>query len=255
MKEIAVLFSGGIDSTYISANFAKEYDIIHLLTYTSPHHVFKWKCLINLKKLKKRYGERKFRHEIIDVGSTFKVLSGGYRKIIKDCIKTGYSHIGCISCRIAACIEVIKYCRKYNILQVADGYNPAQFFDVVEKRFQADLIPLFYERHGIKRSAPLQDYYKVTRKLPQNEKYSNKIKNIFYPKVSRDPQISEFERLGFYKGVKIKDLDLLNQQSCLLAIVSHVMGPAMKIKYRDVFEYIGKKMKLGDRLLTEKSTA
>ena len=75
IKEIAVLYSGGTDSTCVAFLMAKEVDKVHLLVYKRFGLFSIDNIATNVKKLTERFGEDKIVYKVIDLDKLFKEVS------------------------------------------------------------------------------------------------------------------------------------------------------------------------------------
>ncbi|MGM5487323.1 MAG: hypothetical protein ACQESG_00065 [Nanobdellota archaeon] len=178
--ETALLFSGGIDSTYTALLVGKETDV-HLLTYRNGYGQFFF------NRARKRYHELKrhgqFTHHPLSIKSLFRTL------YLKDC--TDYPAFAwCLSCKLAMHIRTINHCRMYNIKQVYDG-SAADTAEMVEQSTTAhNLIKELYAAHSITFSSPAY-------------------------KISREQKKDFLQKKGFRLGIQIFNRNMGIQPKCI----------------------------------------
>lgn len=156
MNEIAILFSGGTDSTAVVALLAEKYDKIHLISYKrfGIFNIENTRSVIT--ELREKYGD-KFNHHIIDFNETFKKLS--YGNYLKSLFKFGFMNLSsCGLCKLGMHVETIIFCLKNNIKYVYDGANknmgsvfPAQMPAVLDE------FKKMYHQYGIEYGNPVVD--------------------------------------------------------------------------------------------------
>ena len=157
MKKIAVLYSGGTDSTCAVTLLLKKFDKVHLLTYKR----FGLFCInnieANVKKLKDKFGLDKFVYKVINVDKLFKHVS--YAKYYYNLKKHGFFLLStCGLCKLAMHIRTLIYCLENSIEYVCDGANknakyfPAQMPEVINE------IKNMYARYGIVYLTPVFDF-------------------------------------------------------------------------------------------------
>ena len=74
VNEVALLYSGGTDSTYTATLMTKIYDRIHLLSYDRFGFSNAEYSRVNIHKLKEKFGEERFVHNIINIDKEFTIL-------------------------------------------------------------------------------------------------------------------------------------------------------------------------------------
>jgi len=188
IKNISLMFSGGIDSTYCATKLVKDFDKIHLLNYSNGYgHFF-------LKKSKKRYLELKrvlgdkFVYSFSSVKPIFEKLL--INDLPKDMDKYSSAFIWCLSCKLAMHSQSIIYNKLNKINFSTDGSS----FDTSEMVEQTPLsISL------------IQNHYK---------KYGIEFEPVAY-KVPRKDKIKKIKKLGIKTGISIMDRNIGIQPKCI----------------------------------------
>jgi len=152
--QVAVLFSGGTDSTLTSALVQERFETVHLVTYNRMGFHSTENTGVNAQMLKDRYGDERFVHEIIRVEKLFKWIS--YERYLQNIYRHGlYMLSTCGLCKLAMHMRTVKYCVDHGIHHVADGANqamsmfPAQMKPVIEKMQE------MYEHFGVTYGNPV----------------------------------------------------------------------------------------------------
>ncbi len=137
-KSVAILFSGGTDSTLTAALLTKEFNIIHLITYNRFGFHETDNTEAQAKALQKKYPNHKFIHVFINVDKLFEHIS--YENYFSNLKEFGLFNLStCGLCKLSMHVRTIIYCLDNNILEVADGANqamtmePAQMKPVIDK--------------------------------------------------------------------------------------------------------------------------
>jgi hypothetical protein len=166
MNKAVVLFSGGIDSTYLAVRSVLSYDKLILNTYKVPGMIntaFSKKSASQVCKLYKD----KIRHNIIDIREFIYSLRGGIKDCIRDNVKYGFFCSWCLGCRLSMHLFTIGFCKENNITTVLEGSN---FYDSESLAQNEDVINAIrgiYEEEGIKFKTPF--YYEDDLSLSKNK--------------------------------------------------------------------------------------
>ncbi len=160
---VAVLYSGGSDSTLSTVLIQDKYKKIHLVSY-ERFGVFSIRNTeVYVKTLKEKYGEDKFVHSVINIDKLFKYLS--YHSFFKNLGKHRFFLLStCGFCKLAMHVRTIVYCLEHNISAVCDGANKGMDIYPAQMKPVLDLVQDLYESFGITYLTPVFDYD------PPNEK-------------------------------------------------------------------------------------
>lgn len=156
-NETATLFSGGTDSTLTAALMADKYDKIHLITYDRFAFSSVMNPLVNVKKLRDKYGEDRFDFHVINVEKLTRFVF--YERYLHNIRKHGFFLLTiCGLCKLAMHVRTVIFCLENGIPNVCDGANqgmhlfPAQMANVIKE--YGDM----YTRFGITYSNPVFKY-------------------------------------------------------------------------------------------------
>jgi 7-cyano-7-deazaguanine synthase in queuosine biosynthesis len=152
-RQAVILFSGGVDSTYVAAKCAPDYEKLVCITYKVPGMInveFSSKSAAQLKKL---FGD-KIAHEIIDISEFVMFVRGGISRCIKDNLKYGYYYSWCMGCKLAMLLHTIKYCKAAGITTVLDGSNNYDLHALEQHACTKELFAELYRKAGIEFSSP-----------------------------------------------------------------------------------------------------
>lgn len=158
MKEIALQYSGGTDSTAAAVLAAGHFKRVHLLTYhhSGLHRIEN--SMHNIARLRRAFPDVEFRQLILDVDGLFRSVT--YSNYVANLREYGLFNLGtCGFCKLSMHLRTLVYCLEYGIKEVADGANvnsshfPAQMAEVIIE------VRKMYHRFGITYSNPVFEYH------------------------------------------------------------------------------------------------
>ncbi len=126
-NEVAVMFSGGIDSLLSSVLLLKEhrFDKVHLVTFDKGYLEFGVKNnLPNVERLKETFGADRVTHRIVDLKKVHKKIS--VSSFFKDRDKYNTEIRWCVGCRLSMNIGALIFALENNLVGYADGSNREQ---------------------------------------------------------------------------------------------------------------------------------
>jgi hypothetical protein len=154
---VAVLYSGGTDSTASSAILADTFDEVHLLTYTRTGLHNSQNSAYNYNKLTARFPERRFVHRIQDNDLLAQHLSDHRR--LHYVRKFGlFTLQSCGYCALTNHVSTLAYCLRTGVGNSADGithdwpFFPGHMDKVIDK-FRS-----LYSHYGITYHTPVLNF-------------------------------------------------------------------------------------------------
>lgn len=155
-KQAVLLFSGGTDSTAAAILLSRDFDHLHLLTYTHSGSFAPEKSGINVAKLQKRFSNR-FSHLILNTDRLFKKLTYlDYARMVK---RFGVLTLStCGMCKLAMHVRTLLYCLDHGVKTVADGSNRNMSFFPAQMPEVCALIRGLYKTFGIEYTTPVFDF-------------------------------------------------------------------------------------------------
>ena len=115
VKKALVLYSGGLDSTFVAALAAPELDKVHLLTYQVPTMYGVGRTLIHLEELRRLYGPEKIEHDMVDLRPLILLIRGGFFGIVRDCVRYRFAKPVCVGCKIVMHLSTIRHCKQLQL--------------------------------------------------------------------------------------------------------------------------------------------
>jgi len=206
-KEITLMYSGGLDTTYAAIQLAREYDKVHLLTFCNgfcvrPHASKRHVCI-----LKGKFGEDKFEHSIISVKEVLSLFKKG---LIADMLKIRSPLLFDLCCRLSMEVATIFYCLDKGITHATDGNNPdtqGEMFLQQDKYLVA--VDTFFRRHNIQ-------YVRPVRSLKSRDEVIKKLQEY-----GIETGIDSFKKVGV-------TTQLFTQPFCLWAPVAFLFTSRLR---------------------------
>ena len=157
MKRIAILYSGGVDSTAAAVIMAKQFDQVYLLSFKRSGLFNVENTGKNVNLLESKFGKNKFFHSIIEVDKLFQMISSAeYFQSLK---KYGFFTLStCGLCKLAMHVRALIYCLDNDIHHVADGANKHMFYFPDQTAEYINEIKNLYSRFQITYLNPVFDF-------------------------------------------------------------------------------------------------
>ncbi len=214
-KQAIILFSGGVDSTYVAAKCAADYDKLVCITYQVPGMINVEFSKRSADQLKKLFGD-KIVHEIIDISEFVLFVRGGIPSCIKDNLKYGYYYSWCMGCKLAMLLHTIKYCKAAGITTVLDGSNNYDLHALEQHACTKDLFAALYKKEGIEFSSPC--YYE--KELVVSTKAIDAIKrHLSLYKDSTEMRVAFLKEKGINVGKGLGSQYRTTQPSCVTSLL------------------------------------
>ncbi len=164
--DVAVLFSGGSDSSLTASLLSEQHRVVHLITYAHHAMSFPERCLNSLTYLRKAYGEKKFQHTFLDINALMGCLY--FQPLAADLREYGTYALPmcCGACKLAMHVRTIQYCHQHGIHYAADGSNSE-----LSELFPEQMSPVLalyrklYEQYGIEYTNPVFDVGRSDHRL------------------------------------------------------------------------------------------
>lgn len=186
--DVALMFSGGLDSTYAAVTLLEEHDRVHLLTYTNEYgHYAVGRVRRRLRELEQRFPGR-FIQEIISIRELFDALVVDRLAQEYRTYRSGF--IWCLGCKLAMHARSILYCRENGLRYMTDGSSADTDEMVEQMAVSVALVRSLYARWEVSFSTPVYD-------VPRGEKRR------------------VLDGLGFFRGLPVGDRAFFIQPRCI----------------------------------------
>ncbi len=153
--DVALMFSGGLDSTATALALADTHARVHLVTYRNGYgHRHMERARARYDDLVRAAGD-KFTWTLISTKGLFEdlllgSLAADYRKV-----RSGF--VWCLGCKLAMHARSAQFCLEHGIPRMTDGANGETDEMVEQSLLSLSLIRFFYEDHGVEYGAPVYD--------------------------------------------------------------------------------------------------
>ena len=155
-SEVVIQFTGGKDSTSLAILMAKQFQKVHLLTFT--HSLIRDKGLVavNAEKLEGMFGADRFIRAEIAIEDLLRAIYHAH--FVRDIIRyRGYgANNFCGACRLSMVSHTIMYCLEHRISYARDGSNRTGF-DLSQQEWSLPIFKAFYAEFGIDFATPLYE--------------------------------------------------------------------------------------------------
>lgn len=214
-NEVALMFSGGIDSLLAAVVLPEKFEKVHLITFDKGYLEFGIKNnLPNIQRLKETYGEDKFLHEIINIKKIFRRIS--VKTIIKDRKKFETEVVWCVACRLAMNTGALIYALENGLLAFADGSNKEQtpgrdYLAATAENFPSvvDRLKEFAREHAVEFVTPVYEF-------GSREERRAKLRELGF-----DIDYLSMDHGKGIKGMMTKDIFSRSQPMCLSGWLIH----------------------------------
>jgi hypothetical protein len=118
---IAILFSGGMDSTWAAVWALERFRQIHLITYQTDVHRFIDNSRVHAVQLAERYGADRCLHRVIPIHGLHRSIREGFAADYDRYCAGRAAGIMCMGCKLAMHARTILYCVENGVGTAADG--------------------------------------------------------------------------------------------------------------------------------------
>ncbi|MBT5423687.1 hypothetical protein HOK76_04305 [archaeon] len=158
-SKIALMFSGGVDSTMVAYLLAKKYDEILLLTYNNGYgHLFKGRTKNRFNELEDMF-PGKFKFKLSSSKDLFEKIT--INNVLNEYKTHKSGFVWCLGCKLAMHTYSIIYCLENGIALMSDGSSKDTNEMVEQKEITVKLIRKLYKKYGISFVTPV---YNLKRK-------------------------------------------------------------------------------------------
>ncbi len=156
LKDFAVLFSGGLDSTAVPLMIGPHTEGgVHLLTFMHRYGSFfnEW-SRHQIEPLRRVLGSR-VEHQLVDHSEIWREISAA--RMLRDALKYGGHFVCCLGCQSAMMTYGIMYCLERNITNMFICSSVGGEYAVMSMPVTRIRKSAFYRRFGIRYNSPLLD--------------------------------------------------------------------------------------------------
>jgi len=187
-KSVALMFSGGVDSTVAAIELLSDFDQVHLLTFRNGYGHY------GFGRTRRRFAELQARHpgRFVHFEASIRDL---FERICLSTLSEDYARFGsafmwCMGCKLAMHARSIAYCRDNGIGHMSDG-SAADSDEMVEQMLlSVSMVHWLYADYGIEYLVPVYG-------------------------ITRDEKRKRLREQGFFLGIPVLDRYLGIQPSCI----------------------------------------
>ncbi len=187
-RSVALMFSGGVDSTVAAMKLLEEFDRVHLLTFRNGYgHYGFGRTRRRVRELVERYPGR-FVHVEESIRGLFERIC--LSTLAEDYRRFRSAFMWCMGCKLAMHARSVIYCRQHGIGTMSDG-SAADSDEMVEQMLlSVSMIHWLYADHGIEYRVPVYQ-------------------------INREEKKRLLVEQGFFMGIPLLDRHLGIQPSCI----------------------------------------
>lgn len=224
--EIALMFSGGVDSTATAIMLAEKYKKVHLITYRNGYgHYYHHRTKKRVDELNKALGNP-FVYTLMSTKDYFDEIV--VNSVLKDFKKYKSGFIWFMGCKMAMHMRSAIYCMENGIKYMSDGSNEDTNEMVEQMLVSLTLIRFFYEHYGIRFGTPVYE-------------------------ISRQESRDLIKKLKLNMGIQVMDRHLCIQPTCIAGELYYMPYLLFnkKVKHDEVVvsEFIEEKQKICDAIV------
>ncbi|MFH1397317.1 MAG: hypothetical protein ABIH27_02030 [Candidatus Omnitrophota bacterium] len=225
-NQIAILFSGGTDSTCAAAIMTDRFNVIHLITLNRFGFFSVENSSCNVRLLQQKFSTKIFIHNFINTDNLARYIS--YNNFIRNLFKYGFFMLSnCLICGLVNHFRALIFCLDNDIKDVADGSTREWSFFPTHMEKIINELKKMYAEFKIDYHTPVYDFA-----LPQPMTFKDKINipitgidsafivNSKYSKTTGN----YLHDIGIFPAPNIKgsDLDRKMQPHCFQFVLHHI---------------------------------
>jgi len=246
-NEVAVMFSGGIDSLLAAVVLQEKFDKVHLITFDKGYLEFGVKNnLPNVDRLKAAFGEDRISHEVVDIKKLVKRIS--VKKIRKDRKAYNLETRWCVGCRLSMNTGGLLYALENDLIGYADGSNREQIPSRENLAGTAENYPTIVNRL---KTFALE--YAVHFLTPTYESGSRENRRAMLSKLGFEIDYLSLDHSKSVKGLMTKDVVRRSQPMCFSGWLIHwkrnLLGKPVEQNEAMTVDYVAKKQETVVRAL------
>jgi len=227
-NEIALMFSGGLDSTATAIALAEKYDRVHLVTYKNGYgHFYHHRTAKRVEELNKAMGD-KFVYTLISTKDYFDEIL--VKSVIQDYRKYKSGFIWFMGCKMAMHMRSAMYCLENGLRYMTDGSNEDTNEMVEQMLISLTMIQFFYDSFGIHFGTPVYEH-------------------------SREESRELIKKWGLKMGIQVMDRHLCIQPTCIAGELYYMpyllFNKRVKHDEDTVAQFIDEKSAIANRIMSE----
>ncbi len=224
--EIALMFSGGVDSTATAIMLAEQHPRVHLLTYRNGYgHWYFHRVRDRYDELHKALGDR-FNWTLVSIKEQFGKLL--VNKVLDDYQRFKSGFIWFMGCKMAMHMRSVIYCLEHGVTRMTDGSNEDTNEMVEQMLISLTLVRMFYKRYGVDFGTPVYE-------------------------VRREASRQLIKKWDLNMGIRVMDRHLCIQPTCVAGELYYMPYLLFNKRVRhdeaEVAAFIRAKQQIADRII------
>ena len=228
-KKALVLFSGGVDSTYVTARSAPFFDKLILNTYKTPGMTRVGASRKSARQLSALFSG-KIVHNIIDITDFVNEVRGGVADCVKANIDYGFFYSWCLGCKLAMHLYTIDFCLRDGIAVVLDGSNYYDEHALEQHEDVKDFFTGLYREKGIEFIAPCYRDEGITR---SRDWIRSLMRNLSLYKDSTESRVAYLRGVGIEPGGGMMSQYRSCQPSCVTSLLFNLPRVFLKLVFNE----------------------
>jgi predicted subunit of tRNA(5-methylaminomethyl-2-thiouridylate) methyltransferase len=225
--DIALMFSGGVDSTATAIMLAEQHPRVHLLTYKNGYgHWYFHRVKNRFDELSKAL-DGSFQWTLVSIKEHFGKLL--VNSVVDDYKQYKSGFIWFMGCKMAMHMRSIIYCLEHGVTRMADGSNEDTNEMVEQMLISLTLIRMFYNRYGVDFGTPVYE-------------------------VRREDSRQLIKKWNLNMGIQVMDRHLCIQPTCVAGELYYMPYLLFnkKVKHDEavVAEFINSKQEVAHKVMT-----
>ena len=229
MRVALVLFSGGVDSTYVTARAAEAFDRMLLVTYRVPGMIGVERSRRSADQLRTLLGD-KIEHRVIDIRDFVTERRGGVLDCIRDNARYRFFYAWCMGCKVAMHLYTMRYATERGITVVMDGSNYYDTHALEQHKEVKDLLCEVYRARGIEFVTP---HYFEDAIQPNRRPDLELLRHLTLLKDSTDHRARHLATLGIHMGFGLGSHYRTNQPSCLTSLAFNGARVPLRLLFKE----------------------
>lgn len=227
MKTALVLFSGGVDSTYIVTRSVDGFDKLVLMTYRVPGMIRVERSRKSSEQLIARWPD-KIEHRVLDIADFVTERRGNAVDCVRDNVRYKFFYSWCMGCKVSMHLYTMRYCNEHGIEFVLDGSNFYDAHALEQHKEVKDLLSEVYRSHGIEFVTP---HYFEEGVTAERSAQLDFLRHLSLHKDSTEFRNVHLKSLGIDLGKGLGSQYRATQPSCLTSVFFNAARVPLKLVF------------------------
>jgi hypothetical protein len=168
MGDVALMFSGGLDTTVAALELRERFDRVHLLTVVQGFCLYTHRPSRTALEIQKAFGKERFPHRVLDGRELFRIMREDFEKYYRKYRSPLLVDLGC---RLTMEALTVLYCKQHGISHSADGNSLAQDQIFIQQAEYLQAVREYFGRHGVEHMNPVLAYETREQRMDKLAQY------------------------------------------------------------------------------------